>query len=182
MQDSELIRSVLQGRVTLFTQLVKKYEIPVFRIIMGLLHNKEDAEEVTQDVFVKVYQSLDRFAGRSSFSTWLYRIAIHTGINFLRKRNRRSIWERAADLVGFASSEKTAEQLLSEKSDAEYIRQALDSLPEKQRLAFILTRYEELPQKEVADVLAITEGAVEQLLIRAKNNLRKKLENKTAAP
>lgn len=177
MQESELIQSILNGHTADFTQLVKTYETAVFRMVMGFVHQKEDAEDITQEVFVKVYQSLDSFEGRSSFSTWLYRIAIHVSLSALQKRKRRKFWSMAAELLQLPSGNKDPEQELTEKSEKGLLRKAIDTLPEKQRMAFILSRYEELPQKEVALIMDISEGAVEQLLLRARENLKKKLQH-----
>jgi RNA polymerase sigma-70 factor (ECF subfamily) len=175
MQETLLIRSILAGHTADYTQLVKKYEAAVFRIVMGFVHQKEDAEDITQEVFIKAYQSLAGFAGQSSFSTWLYRIAIHTSLNALQKKKRRNIWDRVTDLLQLPSAARNPEQLLQDKSEQEKIRVAIDTLPEKQRMAFILSKYEELTQREVARIMEISDGAVEQLLIRARENLRKKL-------
>lgn len=172
MQETALIQSILNGHTADFTQLVKSYETAVFRIVMGFVHQKEDAEDITQEVFVKAFQSLDRFAGRSSFSTWLYRIAIHTSLNELKKRKRKKLWSLATEMLQFPSGNKDPEQEMTGKSEQEQIRKAIDTLPEKQRMAFILSRYEELPQREVAQIMEISEGAVEQLLLRARDNLK----------
>ena len=177
MEEAESIKSILAGHTAEFTHLVKAYETSVFRIVMGFVHQKEDAEDITQEVFVKAFQSLDRFAGRSSFSTWLYRIAIHTSLNELKRRKRRTLWSMAADMLQLPSTNKNPEQALAEKAEQDEIRKAIDRLPEKQRMAFILSRYEELPQRDVALIMEISEGAVEQLLLRARDNLKKTLQH-----
>ena len=177
MQESEIIRSILNGHTDDFARLVKAHEAAVFRIVMGFVHHKEDAEEITQEVFVKAFHSLDSFAGRSSFSTWLYRIAMHTSLNELKKRKRKRIWSMALEMLQFPSGNKDPEQELTGKSEQELIRKAIDTLPDKQRMAFILSRYEELPQREVAQIMELSEGAVEQLLIRARDNLKKNLQH-----
>jgi len=177
MEEAESIKSILAGHTAEFTHLVKAYETSVFRIVMGFVHQKEDAEDITQEVFVKVYQSLDSFEGRSSFSTWLYRIAIHTSLNELKRRKRRTLWSMAADMLQLPSTNKNPEQALAEKTEQDEIRKAIDRLPEKQRMAFILSRYEELPQRDVALIMEISEGAVEQLLLRARDNLKKTLQH-----
>ena len=177
MEEAESIKSILAGHTAEFTHLVKTYETSVFRIVMGFVHQKEDAEDITQEVFVKAFQSLDRFAGRSSFSTWLYRIAIHTSLNELKRRKRQTLWSFAADMLQLPSTNKNPEQALAEKTEQDEIRKAIDRLPEKQRMAFILSRYEELPQRDVALIMEISEGAVEQLLLRARDNLKKTLQH-----
>ena len=176
MDDVELIHQILNGNQQDYSILIRQYQASVFRTAMGLLHNKEDAEEIAQDVFVKVYQSLSSYNGKAAFSTWLYRITVNTSLNFLRKKKRKTFWAALADMLQVASNDKSAEALLTERSDNAVIQQALDALPEKQRLAFVFTKYEELPQRQVAEIMNISEGAVEQLVIRAKNNLKKILE------
>lgn len=176
MEDAELIDGVLSGNEKDFERLIKMYGSSVFRVVIGLLHNKEDAEEVTQDVFIKVYRSISSFNKKAAFSTWLYRISINTSLNFLRRKRNRLFWSELTTVFQFASKEVSAESNMIEKSDHQIIQHAIDSLPKSQRLAFVLTKYEELPQKQVAVIMKISEGAVEQLVMRAKNNLRKKMK------
>ncbi len=182
MQDAELIQSVLSGNERDYEQLVKNYQTNVFRTAIGILHIKEDAEEVTQDVFIKAYQSLSSFSGKSAFSTWLYRITVNASISYLRKKKRKGLWVELTGFFQIQAKEKNAEAELSEKSDKKLVRNAIDSLPDKQKLAFVLTKYEELPQRQVAEIMEISEGAVEQLVVRAKANLRKKLETIVREP
>lgn len=176
MDEVELIHQILNGNRQDYSILIKQYQANVFRTALGLLHNREDAEEITQDVFVKVYQSLASFNGKATFSTWLYRIAVNTSLNYVRKKKRKSFWTGLTDILQVASKDKSAEAILTERSEYAVIQRALDALPEKQRLAFVFTKYEELPQKQVAEIMNISEGAVEQLIIRAKTNLKKALK------
>lgn len=182
MNDGELIHSILQGNQRDYERLIQKYHPNVFRTAMGLLHNKEDAEEITQDVFVKVYQSLTGFAGKAAFSTWLYRITVNACLTYLRKKKRQKIWVSLSALFHHPSPDKQPEVLVTEKSERIIIQQAIESLQQKQRIAFVLAKYEELTQKQVAQVMGISEGAVEQLLLRAKYNLKKILEKKLPRP
>jgi RNA polymerase sigma-70 factor, ECF subfamily len=176
MDEYTLIKNILKGNPSDFERLIKLYQPNVFRTAMGLLHNKEDAEEITQDVFLKIYDSLISFNHKASLSTWIYRITINTSLNFLKKKKRSSLFVGLTALWGFASKEKQSEILMTDKEEKEAIRKAMNELPEKQRLAFVLTKYEELSQRQVAEILEISEGAVEQLVIRARNNLKKRLE------
>ncbi len=176
MDEFTLIQNILDGSQTDFEWLIKMYQPNVFRTAMGLLHNKEDAEEVTQDVFLKVYDSLSSFNQKAALSTWVYRITINTSVNLLKKKKGNRLLVGLSALLGLASKEKQSEKLVTDKEEKDAIRKAMQELPEKQRLAFVLTKYEELPQRQVAEILQISEGAVEQLVIRARNNLRKKLE------
>jgi len=182
MDETELINSILKGNQTDFKFLIKRYEANVFRTAIGFVHNKEDAEEITQDVFVNVYGALSSFSGKAAFSTWLYRITVNTSLNYLRKRKRNSFWVALSDLIQLPSKEKPVETMIAERADKEFIQRAIDNLPLKQRKVIVLSKYEELPQKQVAEIMNISEGAVEQLILRAKNNLKKKLEKELTWP
>jgi RNA polymerase sigma-70 factor, ECF subfamily len=175
MQDFDLIDSVLDGNLKDFELLINKYQPSIFRLSIGLLHNREDAEELTQDVFIKLYLSLSTFNKKSAFSTWLYRLTINTCLNALKKKKKGQFWTALSETLRLSSNEVSAEAAMINRSDDELIRQAIDNLPLKQRVAFIMTKYEDLPQREVATIMKLTEGSVEQLVLRAKTNLRKKL-------
>jgi len=137
---------------------------------------------------------LSRFKGDSAFSTWLYRISVNSSLNKIRKSPFKIIFQRFDDITGhknekeeFASVsvEEDPGNILIRQEHIEWIRRALDALPEKQRTAIILSKYDDLSQKEIAEIMNTTEGAVEALLQRAKKNLREKLSvhkktNKTA--
>jgi RNA polymerase sigma-70 factor, ECF subfamily len=182
MQEFELIQSILKGNQQDFKLLIKKYEANVFRTAIGFLHNKQDAEDITQEVFIKVYQSLSSFNGKAAFSTWLYRITVNTSLNYLRKKKRRGFWIGLSNLLQIPSKDKQPEAIITERSEKGIIQQAIENLPEKQRLAFVLSRYEELTQRQVAEIMHTSEGAVEQLILRAKNNLKNILEKELERP
>ncbi|MDD3080155.1 MAG: RNA polymerase sigma factor [Paludibacter sp.] len=180
MQDSELIENILNGKTQYFEVLIDKYQPAVFLTAIGFVHVKEDAEDIVQEVFVKVYQSLAGFKGDASFSTWLYRITVNVSLNHLNRNKFRL-------LIGFTDNLLHHENRYSEdlnpadeiigNENARIIRKAIDSLPDKQRTAFVLSKYEDMPQKQIAEILQVTEGAVEQLLQRAKQSLQKKLKH-----
>jgi RNA polymerase sigma-70 factor (ECF subfamily) len=175
MSDEQLIGEIVSGNHAAFKSLMEKYQLQVFRTVMGFVHTKEDAEEVTQDIFVRVYQSLSSFQHESEFSTWLYRITINMSLNFLGRNSKNRLQQSLEAIFSLRSEEKTPLEKLESAERDRRIRMAIDSLPEKQRMAFILSRYEELPQKKIAAIMNRSEGAVEQLLQRAKENLKKKL-------
>lgn len=156
------------------------YEL-MFRTAMGFVHSREDAEDIAQEVFLKAYRHWDSFRGEAEISTWLYRIAVNLSINFVKREKRRKTIRQGEsmlkNLFNIAGNDKNPRQQLESEETDNAVRAAIDSLPEKQRTAFILSRYDELSQKETARIMQITEGAVEQLLQRAKKNLRKKLES-----
>lgn len=175
MSDEQLIEEIVSGNHAAFKSLMEKYQLQVFRTVMGFVHTKEDAEEVTQDIFVRVYQSLSSFQHESELSTWLYRITINMCLNFLRRNSKNRLQQSLETIFSLRSEEKTPLEELESAERDRRIRMAIDSLPDKQRMAFILSRYEELPQKKIAAIMNRSEGAVEQLLQRAKENLKKKL-------
>ena len=185
MSDIEIIELILQGDREKFRILVDQYQQMVFRTCMGFLHHKEDAEDLTQEVFIRAYQSLSRFKGDSAFSTWLYQIAVNASLNRIRQSPLKRILQRFDNPPGenkeisFSISDKDdPENILIRQEHVEWVQNALDSLPENQRTAIVLSKYDDLSQKEIAGVMNTTEGAVEALLQRAKKNLRKKLSAK----
>ncbi|MCY7352542.1 MAG: RNA polymerase sigma factor [Cytophagaceae bacterium] len=168
-----------------FRAFYERYKARVFNTILSYVQSRSEAEELTQDVFVEVHQSAQRFAGNAAVSTWVYRIAVNRALDFLRYQKRQ---KRFAVLKSLFSSE-TGELLhdppdfdhpgvLLERQDAaRRLFGAIRHLPEAQQTAFILSYVEELPQAEVAEVMGLSRKAVESLLQRAKANLRKRLEN-----
>lgn len=161
-----------------FEEVVRKYHQQVFRTAMGFVHSKEDAEDVTQDVFLSAYKNRDRFQGGSELVTWLYRITVNTSLNHLAKKKRRLFFTFGQDkeFERLPAAEDNPQQIMERNENDGMIRAAIDSLPDKQKTAFVLSRYDDLSQKQVAEVMQTTEGAVEQLLQRANANLRKKLK------
>ena len=179
MSEQEIIQAIVSGDQSKFEWLVQKYQTMVFRTAMGFVHSKEDAEDLTQDVFVSAFQSLASFQGNSEFSTWLYRITVNTAINQLNRNKHRAFLQITGDLLhnlfNKESGERNPHQQLEQTELDATIRKAIDSLPEKQRTTFVLSKYDDLPQKEIAAIMQCSEGSVEQLLQRAKTNLQKKL-------
>lgn len=186
MSDAELIQEILSGNLTLFRQLLERHQAQVFRTCIGFVHQKEDADDLTQEVFIQVYQSLASFKGDSEFSTWLYRVAVNRALNYMRERKKKSIFDRldsfftrevATQSIFDGVTEDNPEQQFILNEEREMIAQALDKLPEKQRVAMVLSKYDDMSQREIANVLNTTEGAVEALLQRAKTTLRKELSH-----
>lgn len=183
MNDSEVISSVLNGHKDDFRKLIEKYQQRVFRLAIGFVHDREEAEDLTQEIFIKAWQSLDSFRGESSFSTWLHRIGVNICLNHTRKKNRNPLIARISTMLGsqhdnelqIAVYEENAEEIIIKEEHSTWLKKALDSLPGNQRTAIILSKYDDLPQKEIAAVMNLTEGAVEALIQRAKKNLRQKL-------
>jgi RNA polymerase sigma-70 factor, ECF subfamily len=186
MTDTKIINIILQGGRNEFRTLVERYQLMVFRTCMGFLHDKDDADDLTQEVFIQVYQSLNKFRGDSAFSTWVYRIAVNASLNRVRKNSRTPIINRLDSLFVTgkekeislpANDTEDPESILIRLEKSKWIQAVLDSLPENQRTAIVLSKYDDLSQKEIAEIMKLTEGAVESLIQRAKANLKVKLSS-----
>lgn len=182
MTDSEIIKEVLNDNKNAFRFLIERYQQLVFRTAFGFLHDTDKAADLSQDVFIQAFMALSRFKGDSAFSTWLYRITVNACLNKTRKSSIQKfvrLFEitSGSDPKLFLSAIDPAnpEETMIRNENIEMVRKALDSLPEKQRIAIVLDKYDGLSQKEIAEIMKTTEGAVESLLQRAKMNLRKKL-------
>lgn len=153
----------------------------VFNLCLNYLQNQHDAEEVTQDVFVKVYQQMDSFQKNSSIKTWIYKITVNQCLDFIKAKKRQ---KRFGFLFSISdSSEHLNEQdfnhpgiLLENKEATEHIFKQINQLPHNQKTALILKTIDELSQKEIAEIMNISVKAVESLLSRAKANLKEKLK------
>jgi len=179
MSELELINSI-RNHPNQFGDLVKQYQSLVFRTAIGFVHQKETAEDITQNVFIKVFRNISSFKGDSSLATWLYRITINECISNLRKERFKSKLNSLSDFftkdtTPSTNHPETPLEVLEKDNLSNAIKNAVDSLAENQRIAFVLSKYDELSQKEIAKIMVINEGAVESLLQRAKKNLQKKL-------
>lgn len=138
---------------------------------LATLKNTQEAEEITQDVFVKIHRYASKFKGESSLSTWIYRITVNTSLNSIKKKKRWSIFHTHSNDFENADFEHPG-VVLEKKEDAKLLMKLLSTLPESQQTAFILSYIEDLPRKEVAEIMETTLKSVESLLQRAKQNLR----------
>lgn len=165
-----------------FSLLVDEYQSMVFNTCMMFLKNREDAEDIAQEVFVEVYRSYKQFRGDSALSTWIYRIAVNRSMDFLRMKGRKKRNLFAFRSYGNEDLEKisvvsfTNPQTIMEEGDRQrIIQQAIDELSERQKIAFTLAKVEGLKQDKVAEIMETTVGSVESLLIRAKKKLKQRL-------
>lgn len=186
----KIIERILEGETDLFRLLVEYYHNRIFILIRGFVHQEQDAQDLTQETFINAFVSLGSFRGKSEFSTWLYRIAVNTTYSFLRKRERAipflinrdkgqggkvgGVWMRK-DFMPIGK-EKSPHDQASERQINSFIYKEIDRLPKNQRTAFVLSRIEEMSQKEIAQVMGVSVRAVESLLQRAKRNLKSKLK------
>jgi RNA polymerase sigma-70 factor, ECF subfamily len=187
MDDHELIQRILKNNDhSAFALLVDKYQKMVVNTCRGLVYSYADAEDLSQDVFVELFESLPNFRNESKLSTWIYRIAVNKSLNFVRKRKRETFISSITSIFGASEQQYAfisnntdssieADQGINSKELHSTLKQAINSLPKNQKIAFILNKYQDLSYKEVADVMDISLSSVESLIFRAKGNLQIKL-------
>jgi RNA polymerase sigma-70 factor (ECF subfamily) len=183
--ESQLIAGLLAGNGQAIQLLIDTYKNRVFNTILGMVQNTEDAEELAQDVFIKALQNVEKFKGQSQISTWLYRIAINTSLDHLKMRSRKKRFAFMISLSG-GTEENPAPNppdfvhpglQLENKELAQTLFKAINQLAEKQKTALVLTKIEGLSYEQTAQVMETTIAAVESLLFRAKQNLKKIMSN-----
>ena len=180
MNDLELIERLKKGDQQAFRLIVDNWKDMVFNTSLGIVQNAEDAEDVTQEVFVQVYESVSQFKGDSRFSTWLYRIAVTKSLDHLRKKKRKKRFAFVQSLFG-ANEEEVNHQpdfqhpgvSMENKENAAVLFRAIDKLPDNQKTAFTLHKLEGLSYQEIAEIMETTVSSIESLMHRAKGNLKK---------
>lgn len=182
MSQPELIVQLQQGDETAFKKLVDEWQDMVYNTALGIVQNADDADDITQEVFIQVYQSVSSFKGDSKFSTWLYRITLSKALDHEKKKKRKKRFGFMQGLFG-GQEEEQLQQVefnhpgveLEKKERANELFAALKKIPENQRIAFTLHKLEGQSYQEVADIMNTTLYAVESLMGRAKANLKKEL-------
>lgn len=178
--DSKLIAGVLDGSDEAFRILVERYQDRVFRLLGRYTRDRMEAEDLAQEVFVKVFRKLHTFQQDSSFYTWLYRIAANTATDHLarRKRRRLHLVEDVTVLDNDRGPDAGAAQPLLEEELRSVTREVVAGLPEKYRTILILREYEDLSYTAIAEVLGCSIGTVESRLFRARKRFKEALERK----
>jgi RNA polymerase sigma-70 factor (ECF subfamily) len=182
-EDLALVQAAREGDIQAFEQLLKRYDRNVFRIAQHITQNREDAEDVVQDAFLKAYQKLDQFQGNSKFYTWLVRIAVNEALMKLRKRKASktvSIDEDVETDDGFVPREVTdwspnPEQLYKQAELGDILEKTIQGLPSGFRTVFVLRDVEGLSTEETAEALGLSIPAVKSRLLRARLQLRERL-------
>jgi RNA polymerase sigma-70 factor (ECF subfamily) len=182
--DQQLISS--GERDSEFRRVFGELKSRVFNTALGLVQNRHDAEDVTQEVFVNVHQMLDTFRGESQLSTWIYRITVNKSLDFLKAQQAKKRAGFIVSLFGSKSEEDRPIDVpdfvhpgvqLERQEAAVALFRAINQLPEQQKVAFTLSKVECLSYQEIADILQTTIPSVESLLFRAKQNLQKRLRD-----
>jgi RNA polymerase sigma-70 factor (ECF subfamily) len=180
-RDAELMLRVREGDSASFALLLERNRGPVIHFLFRMVQNQAVAEELAQEVFLRVYRSRASYEPTAKFTTWLFRIATHLALNWIRdKRNERTHESLDQDVQEGVSRQvadqgQTVEQSLIKQSRMHEIRAAIEALPEKQRAAVLMHKYEEMEYSQIAGALHCSESAVKSLLFRAYESLRARL-------
>lgn len=177
-QEAAIVRKVLSGDANAFETLVLEYEKNVYNIALRMTGNSEDAADMTQEAFIKAYNSLQSFRGDSKFSVWLYRIVSNVCLDFLRSKNRRPTVSLSVEdddgedaQLDVADESQSPELLLDRKLTRDSVRRGLDSLPPDYRQILLLREIQGLSYDEIAQALSLEVGTVKSRIFRARKRL-----------
>jgi RNA polymerase sigma-70 factor (ECF subfamily) len=179
-----LVEALKNKQQAAFKQLVDEFQHMVFNTALGIIRVQEEAEDVAQEVFIQVYESIHQFKGESKLSTWLYRITITKALDWQRRKQRKKRFAIVTSLFGI-NNEVLVDPpdfihpgvMMESKERSAMLFNAIDKLPENQKVAFLLIKIEDQTYQEVAEIMGTSVGAVESYMHRAKQNLRKTLED-----
>jgi RNA polymerase sigma factor (sigma-70 family) len=167
-----------------FEQLYHQYKVLVFNVALNYLQNTEDAEEITQDVFVQVHQSMEKFQNNSTLKTWIYRFTINKCLDFIKHKSSKKRFfifgtktDSEKELHNVSSFEHPGIEL-EQQENAKILFEVIGTLNENQRTAFILSKLDGLSNPEIASIMEVSISAVESLVFRAKMTLKEKLSHK----
>jgi len=180
-RDAELMLRVREGDQASFSLLLDKHRSPVIHFLYRMVQNQGVAEELAQEVFLRVYKSRSSYEPTAKFTTWLFRIASHLALNWIRdgrnEKRQASLDEESPDGTAkqVPDRSRSVEQELIYQVKLREVRQAIESLPAKQKAAVMMHKYQEMEYSQIADVLSCSESAVKSLLFRAYESLRMRL-------
>ena len=178
-QENVLIKSCLEGDTKAFQQLVERYKNLVFTLSIKMLKNREEAEEVSQDVFVKIYQSLNKFKGDSKLSSWIYKITFHKCLDVIKKNKK---FQADVELNDYNSAHlesiDNALQTLINEERQQMIRQCINKLPSIDAVLLTMHYFDELTLEEIADIVKLKTNNVKVKLYRARQKLATILNEK----
>jgi RNA polymerase sigma-70 factor (ECF subfamily) len=179
--DAELMLRVKDGDGASFAVLLEKHRLPVIHFLYRMVQNQAVAEELAQEVFLRVYRSRESYQPTAKFTTWLFRIATHLALNSLRDGKNRRLEQPLEDdsaetpVRQVPDQRPSVEQTMVHQARLDEIRRAVAMLPEKQRAAVLMHKYQEMEYSQIAKVLNCSESAIKSLLFRAYETLRARL-------
>ena len=185
LQNEELMARIAEGDEYAFEILVNRHQTSVLNFIYRFVGDRAQAKDLAQEVFIRVWQSAKNYKPKAKFTTWIYRITANLCFNELKSARRKKLFQFLRsdadnEIHGekdFPDGSPSPEDLLLAKERSHQITKALQSLPENQRMAVILKRYDDFSYEEIARILNCSVSAVESLLVRAKRTLQEKLKN-----
>lgn len=186
MNEALFIEHLQAGKQSAFSQLLDDYQQKVFGTCISFIPNKEDAEDVAQEVFLEVFKSVHKFKGNSKLSTWIYKIATNKCLEFIRKKNTKKRFafmqtimgnEIPLDKTSYFTEVNHPGVLLENKEKSAIIFKAINTLPENQRVIFTLAKIDDKSYQEIVEITGKSLSSVESLMFRAKKGLQEKLEN-----
>ncbi|REG87320.1 RNA polymerase sigma factor [Winogradskyella sediminis] len=186
MKETEFIQELKLKSTKAYSQLLDAYQQKVFSTCISFVPNKEDAEDIAQDVFIEVFNSINKFKGESKLSTWIYRITTNKCLEFIRKKNTKKRFAFLQSITGnvipmdktnYFTEMNHPGILLENKELNATLFKAINSLPESQAVVFTLHKIDGKSYQEVAEITDRSLSSVESVMFRAKKNLKKLLEN-----
>lgn len=182
-RDAELMLRVREGDTRSFALLLEKHRGPMLHFLYRMVQNEAVAEELTQEVFLRVYKAREKYEPTAKFTTWAFRIATHLAFNWIRdgrsEKAQTSLDEdtRAGGIWQVPDRRRTVEQELLHRAKLREVREAIERLPDKQRAAVMMHKYREMEYAQIAGAIGCTESAVKSLLFRAYEALRARLKH-----
>jgi len=176
MEEKVIIDLIAKGDTKVFSFLVDKYQNLVFSVVRKILPRQMDAEDVCQEVFVKIYKGIGGFEQKSKLSTWIARIAYFTALNYLKKHKKHDVQDDLEMTVTIEDDVDGPDELLIKKNTEEYLNKLISSLPEHYRLILTLYHLEEFSIQEIHETTGILKGTIKSHLFRARKMLKDKLK------
>ncbi|MDN3666583.1 RNA polymerase sigma factor [Algibacter miyuki] len=186
MEEQDFIDDLKAGKQFAYAKLLNEFQQKVFATCISFVPNKEDAEDIAQDVFVEVFNSINKFKGNSKLSTWIYRIATNKCLGFIRKRNTKKRFAFLQSIMGneipmdktkYFTEMNHPGVLLENKEKSETLFLAINQLPDAQRVVFTLSKVDGMNNQEICEITEKSLSSVEALMFRAKKNLQISLED-----
>ena len=186
MEEQDFINQLIKGKQSAFSKLIDAYQQKVFSTCISFVPNKEDAEDIAQEVFLEIFKSISKFKGDSKLSTWIYRIATNKCLEFIRKKNTKKRFafmqtimgnEIPLDKTSYFTEFNHPGIVLENKEKSVTIFKAINTLPETQRVVFTLAKIDGKSYQEIVEITGKSLSSVESVMFRAKKTLKEKLRN-----
>ena len=185
MTEQELIDGLITQNKVAIQYLVNNFQKNIIKTAYYFVANMEDAEDLSQEVFLEIIKSIGRYKKNSSLYTWIYRITVNKSLDHLRRQKRNNVFRQLGTFlqvshdgaIRYDNEMPSVDTRNDDKEKRKILDTAVNSLPENQKIAFILNKYDELSYKEIAEIMNLSLSSVESLIHRAKMNLQKKLVN-----